>query len=91
MIYFCAACFSVDYTFGVTYKHRRNIMLTFSILTTVAFGLFFVAMIGRIYGGKLLGHKAKGKKIIKSKLIGNKGFCSLITAGIACLIVAVWL
>ena len=57
-------------------------MLTFSILTTIAFGLFFLGFIGRTY--------LKGKTFFSIKLDGEDLRSVFVTAGLILLVIAVW-
>ena len=57
-------------------------MLSFSILATIAFGLFFLGLIGKIY--------FKGKSLFTIKLDSDDLRTLLVTAGLILLVIAVW-
>ena len=56
--------------------------MAFSILATIAFGLLFIAMIGRIY--------LKGEKFLVFKWGSDNSSALFITAALVLLVIAVW-
>jgi hypothetical protein len=57
-------------------------MLAFSILSTIAFGLFFIAMIGRLY--------LKKEKFLFFTWGSDHSTTMMVTAGLILLVIAVW-
>lgn len=57
-------------------------MLAFSILSTIAFGLIFIAMIGRLY--------LRGERFIFFEWGSDHSTSLFITAALILLVIAVW-
>lgn len=57
-------------------------MLAFSILSTIAFGLIFISMFGRLY--------LKGQKFICFKWGSDNSTAIFVTAALILLVIAVW-
>jgi hypothetical protein len=57
--------------------------MTFAILSTIAFGLIFLALLGKVY--------LKGKKFMFFKWGSNNSTTMFITAALILLVIAVWI